>query len=246
MRRCLAFARRNWMECIRDPLSVIFGVGFPVVILLLITMLKRSIPDMPDSSFPITTFAPAMAVFGLSFLSLFLGQLIASDRDTSFLMRVFASPMTGTEYILGYTLPMLPLAMIQCVLVLGVGVAVGLPFGWGLVRALLLLLPVALLFISLGLLIGSVFTSKQAPGISSILVNVVAWLSGTWFDLNLIGGAFRTICYLLPFSHALDMVVAAMTGDWAGIFPHLFVVLGYTVAFAAAAVALFMRRMKGK
>ena len=246
MRRCLAFARRNWMECVRDPLSVIFGVGFPVIILLLITLLKRSIPEMPDTTFPITTFAPAMAVFGLSFLSLFLGLLIASDRDTSFLMRVFASPMTGTEYILGYSLPMLPIALIQCVLVLGVGVAVGLPFGWGLARALLLLLPVALLFISLGLLIGSVFSSKQAPGIGSILVNVVAWLSGTWFDLNLIGGAFRTICYLLPFAHALDIVVAAMAGSWAGILPHLLVVLGYTAAFASAAVVLFVRRMKGK
>ncbi len=244
--RCLAFSKRNWKEIVRDPLSLVFGVGFPVVILFLISLLKKSIPQMPDTTFPLTTFVPGMAVFGLSFISLFLGQLIGSDRDTSFLMRVFASPLHSSDYIVGYTLPMLPVALIQGALVFGVALVVGLPPTWGILPAILMLLPIALLFISLGLLMGTVLTAKQAPGVGSILVNVVAWLSGTWFDLTMIGGAFHTVCYILPFAHALDLVSGALTGTWADAGLHLAVVLGYTAVFFALAIILFRRRMKGK
>lgn len=244
--RCLAFSKRNWKEITRDPLSLVFGVGFPVVILLLITLMKKSIPQMPETTFPLTTFVPGMAVFGLSFISLFLGQLIGADRDTSFLMRVFASPLRSSDYILGYTLPMIPVALIQGVLVFGVAWAVGLPLSWGTLLAVLMLIPIALLFIGMGLLMGTVLTAKQAPGIGSILVNVVAWLSGTWFDLNLIGGVFRTVCYVLPFAHALDLVSGALTGDWAGAPLHLAVVLGYAAVCFAIAIVLFRKRMRGK
>ena len=93
--RTMAFAARNAREIVRDPLSALFGIGFPVVLILLISMMKRSVPEMPAEMFGIAAFTPGMAVFGLSFLSLFLGMLIANDRSSAFLMRLFACPMTG-------------------------------------------------------------------------------------------------------------------------------------------------------
>ena len=104
---------------------------------------------------------------------------------------------------------------------------------------------VALLFIGLGLLCGSVLNVKQAGGIcGALLTNLTAWLSGTWFDLELVGGAFKRIAYALPFVHAVELDRAALAGDWAGLTPHLWWVLAYAAAALAAAVLLFLRQMK--
>ena len=243
--RSLAFASRNGREILRDPLSALFGIGFPVVLILLISVMKRSVPDMPGEMFGITAFTPGMAVFGLSFLSLFLGMLIANDRSSAFLTRLFACPMTGTEYILGYSLPMLPLALLQGIACYVTAFFFGLPLNAHLLLGLVTLLLPALLFIALGLLFGSLFTATQVGGFASILVNVAAWLSGTWFDLDMIGGAFKTLCHLLPFAHAVEAVKAAMNGDYGAMPLHLLWVIGYAAMFFALAVWIFRRRMRG-
>ncbi|MBC8571103.1 ABC transporter permease [Zongyangia hominis] len=242
--KSLAFASRTRKEVTRDPLTLLFGIGFPVVLILLISLMKRSLPDMPNDVFGIQGFAPGMAVFGLSFISLFLGMLIAKDRDTSFLMRLFASPLKGSDYILGYSLPFLPIALLQGAVCFGTALFFGLTLNIHLLSGLLMLLPVSLLFIAMGLLLGSFFTYTQVGGISSILVNVAAWMSGTWFDLALVGGAFKTVCYLLPFAHAVDTVKYAIAGNYAAIGPHLLWVLGYATLLYTGAVWVFRRKMK--
>jgi ABC-2 type transport system permease protein len=240
----MAFAARNRKEITRDPLSMVFGIGFPVVLILMISFMKQSIKDMPSALFSIESFAPGMAVFGLSFISLFLGMLIATDRNSSFLMRLFSSPLTGFDYIVGYALPLFPVALFQSVVCFATALIFGLTLSVNILLALIVLLPVAALFISLGLLMGSLFSSHQVGGFSSILVNVSAWLSGTWFSLDMIGGAFRTVCYALPFAHAVDSVTAAVTGDYSVILPHVLWVLGYTVIICTAAVMIFRKKMK--
>ena len=241
--RSLIFASRNAKELLRDPLTLIFGVGFPIVLLTLMHILSNSIPQMPEN-FSVGQLAPAMAVFGLSFISLFAGMLISGDRESSFLLRIFASPMTAADYILGYTLPLLGVAVLQCVLCFAFALLLGLPLSGWLAAAILALIPVALLFVGLGILLGTVLAYKQVGGISSVLVNVAAWLSNTWFDLNLIGGAFRDIGYALPFAHAVDLAKAASAGDLNAVFPHLWWVLAYAAALYALAVWLFRRKMK--
>lgn len=243
--RMMAFAGRNGKEVARDPLSVVFGIGFPVVLILLINLMKSSFSSAPAELFPIVSFAPGMAVFGLSFLTLFVGLLLAGDRESSFLLRIFASPLQSRDYILGYSLPMIPVALVQSLACFVTAFFFGLRFDGGTLLAVVVLLPVGLLFVGLGLLLGSVLSYRQVGGISSIVVNLAAWLSGTWFDLELMGGAFRTVCYLLPFAHAVDAVKAALSGNYAQILPHLGWVLGYTVVVYAAAVAVFRKKMKG-
>ncbi len=242
--RLFAFSERNRKEILRDPLSMVFGIGFPVVLILLISFMKQNIKDMPVGVFGIENFAPGMAVFGLSFIALFLGMLIANDRNSSFLMRLFASPLTGADYIIGYSLPLFPVAVLQSVVCFATAFFFGLALSVNILVALLVLIPVAALFISLGLLLGSSLTNSQVGGISSILINVAAWLSGTWFGLDMIGGAFRAVCYALPFAHAVDAVKAAVAGEYAAILPHLLWVLGYTAVIFFIAVFVFRKKMK--
>ncbi len=243
--RMLSFANRNRKEILRDPLSLIFGIGFPLILLLLMTWLKKSLPDMPTELFALSAFAPGMVMFGQSFISMFLGILMAGDRSGSFLMRLFASPMRCIDYIGGYALPLIPIAAAQSALCFTAAVLLGLPVSVHILPAVLLSVLNSLLFIALGLLIGSVLqNSQQVGGIGSVLVNVAAWLSGVWFPLDQIGGGFTAVCKALPFYHAVESVSLTLAGDYGAVLPHLLVLLLYTTLFAAAAVFLFYRRMR--
>ena len=188
---------------------------------------------------------PGITVFGLSFMTLFSATLISKDRSSSLFARLYTTPLSALDFILGYARPILPIAVAQCIICYLAALPLGLDFTANIFLAILLVLPVSLLFVALGLLCGSVLSDKQVGGIcGALLTNLSAWLSGIWFDLDLVGGAFKKIAYALPFVHAVDMERAALAGDLAGIFPHLWWVLGYGIAATAAAVFLFLRQMK--
>ena len=240
--RMLTFVSRNAKEILRDPLTLIFGLGFPLVLILLLSAIQANIP-VP--LFEIGHLTPGIAVFGLSFMTLFSATIISKDRGSALLQRLYTTPMTPVDFILGYTLPILPIALVQCVICYLVAIFLGLPITVNILYAVIISIPTDILFISMGLLFGSILNDKQVGGIcGALLTNLCAWLSGTWFDLNLVGGVFRKIADLLPFVHAVDMGRALLAGDFAGIFPHLWWVLGYGLVLLAAAVLLFLRQMK--
>lgn len=240
--RMLAFARRNAKEILRDPLNLFFGLGFPIVLLLLMSAIQANIP-VP--LFEIERLAPGISVFGLSFMTLFSASLIAKDRGSSLLQRLYTTPMTGMDFILGYTLPILPIALAQGAVAYLAAMLIGLQPGINILWALVFLLPISLLFIGLGLLCGSVLTDKQVGGIcGALLTNLSAWLSGIWFDLSLIGGTFEKIAHLLPFAHAVELERTLISGSFAGILPHLLWILAYAAVVLCAAAALFLRQMK--
>lgn len=237
-----AFSIRNLKEILRDPLTAIFGLGMPIVLLLLLSAIQANIPV---SLFEIEHLAPGIAVFGLSFMTLFSATLISRDRTTSLLQRLYTTPMRAHDYILGYTLPILPLCLLQGVICYTVALILGLKFSANLLIALLLLLPISLFYIALGLLCGTVLNDKQVGGFcGALLTNVSAWLSGIWFDLKLVGGVFEKIANVLPFVHAVELERAAVRGDYAAIMPHLWWVLGYGVAVSVLAVIVFTKKMK--
>ncbi len=240
--RCLTFVTRNRKEILRDPLTLAFGIGFPLVILLLLSAIQANIPvDL----FMIDRLVPGIAVFGLSFITLFSSMLIAKDRTSSFLLRLFSSPMKASDYILGYTLPMIPISIAQSLICFAAALCLGLTFNINLLICLLVLLPADLFFIGFGLMAGTILNDKQVGGIcGALLTNVSAWLSGTWFDLSLVGGWFKKIAYALPFAHAVDASRAALSGKYSDIMPHLWWVIGYAAAMLIIAVVIFNRKMK--
>ena len=240
--RMLTFANRNTKEILRDPLNLFFGLGFPLVLILLLSAIQANVP-VP--LFEIAHLTPGITVFGLSFMTLFSATVIAKDRKSSLLQRLYTTPLTPIDFILGYTLPIIPIAVAQSAICYGVAIILGLEITVNILYAILFIIPISLLYISLGLLCGSILTDKQVGGIcGALLTNLSAWLSGTWFDLELVGGAFKKIAYALPFVHAVDMERALLSGDLSGILPHLWWVLGYTAVLLTAAVLLFLRQMK--
>lgn len=242
--RGLPFASRNAKEMLRDPLNLGFGIGFPLVILLLLTAIQANIPV---SLFELDRLTLGIAVFGLSFVSLFSATLISKDRGSSFLPRLFSSPMKAADYIFGYTLPLLPMSVAQSIICFLAAAALGMKFTANIFVCLLTLLPSAVLFIAVGLLCGSLLNDKQVGGLcGALLTNLTAWFSGTWFDLELVGGWFKKISYALPFARAVEAGRAAMSGDFASIMPHLWWVIGYAAVIMLLAVLAFRGRMRGR
>lgn len=240
--RMLTFAGRNTKEILRDPLNLAFGLGFPLVLILLLSAIQANIPV---KLFEIQHLTPGITIFGLSFMTLFSATIIAKDRGSSLLQRLYTTPLTSVDFILGYTLPIIPIAIAQSVICYIAAIILGIDITINIIYAVISIIPVSILYIALGLLCGSVLNDKQVGGIcGALLTNLSAWLSGIWFDIDLVGGAFKNVSYLLPFAHAVDMERAILAGNFVDIFPHLWWVLGYAVVLLALAVLLFLQQMK--
>jgi ABC-2 type transport system permease protein len=238
----ITFAKRNVKEILRDPLTLLFGLGFPIVLLLLLSAIQASVPV---ELFKIDSLTPGITIFGLSFMSLFSATLISKDRSSALLQRLYTTPLTSLDFILGYTLPIIPISVAQSVVCYAVALLLGLTPTVNILLAILFIIPISILFIAIGLLCGSVLNDKQVGGIcGALLTNICAWLSGTWFDLKLVGGAFEKAAYALPFVHAVEMEKAILKGDFGGMFPHIYWVLAYTVILLITAVYLFLHKMK--
>lgn len=240
--KMLTFSRRCAREILRDPINLAFGLGFPLILLVLLSSLQKNIP-VP--LFEINTLTPGISVFGLSFMTLFSATLVARDRESALLQRLYTTPLTGPDFILGYLLPLLPIALGQTILCYLCAIPLGLTVSVKIVYAVMGIVPMAVFNIALGLLCGSLLGVKQVGGIcGALLTNLSAWLSGVWFDLSLVGGMFEKTAKVLPFLHAAEMEKALISGNYLLATEHLLPVLLYALIITAAAVLCFLGQMK--
>lgn len=217
--RIRVFAVRTLKEMLRDPLTLLFGAGFPVVLLLLLTAIQKNVPV---ELFAPENLTPGIAVFGFSFLTLFSATIIAKDRESAFLQRLYTTPMRAWDFILGYLLPLLPLALVQSGICYLTAALLGLPLSVNTIYAPILGFPAAFFFIALGLLCGSVLGVKP------------------------VGGVFEKIAKVFPFFHAVQAGRMVLVGDFSGSLTHFLIVFLYALAVFAAAVLLFFRQMQKK
>ncbi len=240
--RMLTFAKRNAKEILRDPLNLGFGLGFPLVLLMLLSALQRNIPV---SLFEIDTLTPGITVFGLSFMTLFSATLVAKDRESAFLQRLYTTPLKGFEFIIGYMLPLLTIALAQTVICYLFAIPLGLTVSANIIYAVIGIIPMAVFNIALGLLCGSIFGVKQVGGIcGALLTNLSAWLSGVWFDLKLVGGFFEKLANALPFFRAAEAEKALFGGNSELAFSHILPIIIYCITITAVAVFFFLKQMK--
>ncbi|MBR4888372.1 MAG: ABC transporter permease [Clostridia bacterium] len=240
--RAMPFAKRCAKEILRDPLTLSFGLGFPLILLLLLSTIQANIPV---GLFEINVLTPGITVFGLSFMTLFSATLIAKDRESAFLQRLYTTPLTSLDFIWGYMLPILPISLGQTLICYLAAIPLGLTVSIHIVYSVFGIIPMAVFNIALGLLFGSVLGVKQVGGIcGALLTNLSAWLSGVWFDLKLVGGLFEKIAYALPFVHAVEMEKALFAGDFALAANHALPVVLYSALAVVAAVFCFLRQMK--
>ena len=237
--RTLNFAKRNFKEIIRDPLSIIFSVLLPLFLLFIFKQI-----NIPNESYELHNFTPGIVVFGFSFKTIFTAMLVSKDRTSSLLIRLGISPMKPIEYILGYMLSIIPLILIQNVLFFILAIALGLSFSINIIWAILISIVVAILFIAIGIILGSLFSEKASSGISSIVVQLVCFTSGMYFPRELLGDVFSRICEYLPFESCVTIIKGVMNANLESITIRNIIVFSiYTILALIISILIFKEKM---
>ncbi len=249
-KKSIVFAGRNGKELLRDPLSYLFCLVLPLLMLVTMTFLNASIPpEAKMTIFRIDRLSSGIAVFSFSFVMLFAALQVSKDHSGSFLIRLYASPMTAADYIIGYTLPLLGIALGQAILTFaasaGIGLVTGVSFSFtNILLSLVTLFPSAVLFLGLGILFGSLLGEKTAPPVSSMVITLSSLIGGIWMDVDQMGGLLKKISQCFPFYHAVAASRAAVTGSWEDIGPSLLLVSVFAAVTYAAAILVFRRKMR--
>lgn len=248
--KSVVFGKRTFTEIVRDPLSYIFCLGFPLIMLILMSIINQSIPQEANMDvFQIQDLAPGIAVFGLTFVMLFTCLQVSKDRSTAFLIRLYASPIKPKDIIIGYTYPLIIIAILQSVITFIAAVIIGSVNDYSfsldnILLCILVLIPSAILFIGFGLFFATLLNEKAAPGICSILITAACMLGGIWMDVDGIGGTLAKVCKALPFYHGVTAARMAISGNYSELLKPLLVIVAYAVVIYLLAVLIFKRKMQ--
>ncbi len=237
--RSLTFAKRNLKEIIREPLNVIFSIMLPLILLILFQQF-----DIPAEAYIIKNFAPSIIIFGFCFLTMSASVLIAKDRTTSFLSRLFTSPLKSSEFIFGYLISLIPVALIQIILFFTTSVFLGLPLDKNLFITVIALIFIAIIFIALGILLGSLCGDKAVAGVSSVVVQLFAFTSGMYFDIQATGGFIATLSNILPFRYMIDLSRALLDGNYNNLLKPILMITIFGILTIIISIIVFKKRSK--
>lgn len=244
--RIFILTKRNLLEIIRDPLSLVFTLALPLFMEILFYLIFHNLTDQ----FQMKYLAPGIVVFSQAFLTLFTGILISTDRNTSFLTRLYVSNTKSYEFIFAYALSVLPITIIQSVLFFLVGGIFDTSiFSLNMILAILLSIITSLFFIGMGILFGSIFNEKSIGGVSSIVIVGQSVLSGMWFPLEGLSEGIITLMKILPFKNSTMLIqnmILGINNSFNDFILPLLIVLIYTVIAFVAAILLFKHKMKEK
>lgn len=244
--RIITLTKRNLKEIIRDPLSLSFIIGMPLLMEVFFYLIFHNL----TTQFEMRYLAPGIVVFSQAFLTLFIGLLISLDRTTSFLTRLYVSKAKSYEFIISYALAMIPIILIQSCLFFLIGII----FEPTLLKidilyAILLSLVTSLLFLGLGILFGSICNEKSVGGVCSIVISMHSILSGMWYPVEGLDKTMLDIMDILPFKNATMLVQNTLNGIndyWNDFFKPLVIILVYCVIIFVLAIILFKSKMKSK
>lgn len=252
MNRTLNFAKRNLLEISRDVLSYIFCAAFPIVMLIIMTLVNSSIPKEAGMTiFRIDNLEGGIIIFGQTFVMLFTAITIAKDRSGSFLIRLFATPMKSSDFTYGYILPMILIAVVQAIISSVAALIISLIVGvklelFGILLTFAAMLPSAFMFVAIGLIFGTLFNEKAAPGVCSIIISLGSFVGGIWFDAEGAGGVLYKICRCLPFIYCTKTVRSAIKLDisWESFWLPLIIVSASAAVLSGLGILCFKKRMK--
>ena len=235
--RMINFARRNFKELIRDPLSLVFEIALPIFLLFIFQQIK-----IPGDTYKLENFTPGIIIFGFSFITLFTSTLVAKDRGSSLLIRLGTSPMKSSDYILGYILSLIPIIIIQDSLFFIVACLLGLNTSINIILTIIASIFVSILFIAFGILIGSLVSEKASGGVGSIIVQLVCFTSGMYFSKDLIGNGFAKLCD----ESALKIIKGVLNNNYDILSTrNIILFVAYTIIILILSIIVFKRKMIG-
>ena len=120
MKRMLTFLNRNIKEMSRDPLVYVFCLGFPLVMLILFSVINQYTGDNTPM-FDSLALIPGVMMFSFTFVMLHMSLLVSKDKSSVLLKRLYTSPMKPHEFVLGYAIIGIIIGLVQalCTIIFG-------------------------------------------------------------------------------------------------------------------------------
>lgn len=247
MNRTLILTKRNLKEIVVEPLSIIFCLALPLVMLVGMELIYMSMSEEMQAGavmFRIENFASGIAVFGFTFTAMFLAISITSDKNSAFMTRLLISPVKPIEYYISFVLSALPLCFFQTVLFYLVAFCFGLKLSGALLVSIVYLIPAMLFYISSGLLVGALVNHDNEAGpLCSILVSGAGILGGVWMPVETLSEGFFNFCKILPFYNTVKPSSKALLGDYNGL-KEIVITLMYTVVFITISALVYKKKLK--
>lgn len=246
IKRIFCLTKRNTKEILRDPISLVFTLGLPLVMEVVFYYLFHEM----TSQFDMKYLAPGIVIFSQAFITLFIGILIANDKNTSFLTRLFVSKTKSYEFIISYALAIIPIILIQSTLFFLIGVIIDPSLlKIEIIWCILLSLITSLFFLGLGILFGTICNERSIGGVSSIIISCQSVLSGMWFPVEGMSGGFIVVMNILPFKNATILLQNSLNGIndiYKDFIIPLIIVLSYTIVVFILSIVMFKKKMKSK
>lgn len=244
MKSFFVLMKRNIQSILRDPLSLVFCLIFPLFMLILLESLLGNIDEAGTAIFKITSYAPGIAIFGQTFLMLFAGSLVAFDFSSSFTSRILVAPVKPPHFFWSYFFAIWPFGVLQTLLFYLVALCFGLPFQGAFFLSLGCSILTSAFYVMLGILFGTLCRQeKQVGPLCSIVISGAGLLGGVWLPIELFGGVFEDICRALPFFPTVSMLRFPFeeVDHLMWIFIAFFI---YFIVATTLAIFFFKRRIK--
>jgi ABC-2 type transport system permease protein len=236
----LALARRSVVRTVRQPANIVFPLVFPLLLLAVnaggLNAATR-LPGFPTDSF--VAFALAIPfIQGALFATMNAGTDLARDIQTGFLNRLSLTPMRGISLLAGQLGGIVTMGVVQALVYLSVGLAVGVRLESGPAGALVLLAFALLISVGFGAL-GAFAALRTGSGeaVQSLFPAffVFLFISSMNLPRNLIEiDWFRTAATVNPVSYLIECVRSLIITGWDG----QALALGFGIAAAITVVAL--------
>jgi ABC-2 type transport system permease protein len=243
-----SLGKMTWLELKlfgREPLTVIFTLAMPVILLFILGGVFGNTPDPEGVVYrgkgPIDFYLPAYISLVVASLGLVgLPVHLAAYRERGVLRRFRASSV-GLPHILGsQAAVMLIMSVLGALLLAVIAVAVydvHAPQSWGLLLPAFVLSAVC--FASLGVMLGSVLpTARAAQGVGVLLWFVMIFISGAGPPPEVLTSAMRWVARFMPLTHTIRL----LQDPWLGFgwnWTETVIVVAVTVGAALVSLRFF-------
>lgn len=189
---------------------------------------------------------PGMTVFGLMILIPTAAASIARDKELEVMPRLLTTPLRPWQFIAGYSLPYIPMLIIQIVLYLGIAYALGLRILGNFGLVLMVLFVLGLSCLAIGMIWGSIIKRESQAHVSWIIIVPMALLSGAWFETGGMPSVMQGISKAFPATYAISAAqdVISRGLGFGAIANDFYILLGFAVGLFAIGAILFRRTMK--
>lgn len=245
----IAVAQRIWQELLRRRRSLIFWAVFPVLMLVMNSLIlaERAQIDTADAY----QQAAAPTLVGAALFFSCLGGSVATvvaEREQQTLKRLFLSPLSGISYFLGIFVAHCGIGLAQTLLVWAIAIAVGAEFiGSPLLALLIILLSIAA-YVGLGFVLGTQL-ARRTEDVNALIAAFgvpLLLLGGAFLPIRLFPDSLLSLAAYNPIYHMILALQGAVTEtpEAEAIAPHLTFLIGFAALMVLAGWASYRRMLR--